>query len=423
MKILVVGGGGREHAICHSFRQCKAVSDIYCANGNAGISAIARTVPIKPDQPAELEEFARQNSIDLTFVGGETALALGIVDRFRAAGLAIVGPVQAAARLESSKAFAKDFMHRYGIPTARYRVANSALEAAEILDSGFFGGEDSPVVIKADGLAAGKGVIVANNRQSALRAIQDLAEVAGSAAASRIVLEECLVGREVSLILLAAGEEFALMPPTRDYKRLLDGDQGPNTGGMGTFTDDGLLSDEETQRIRTEIIEPTLLGCIREGFAFSGILFLGLMMTSDGAKVLEYNVRFGDPETQSILVRLNAELAEISAQLSHGTLDTSVISWKNGNSATVILAAEGYPRSPRLGDVITGLDAAQRVPGVNLFHSGTAFGPGGEIVTAGGRVIGVTATGENRQQAVDRAYTAARLISWPGKQMRNDIGR
>lgn len=423
MKILVVGGGGREHAICHSFRQCKAVSDIYCANGNAGISAIARTVPIKPDQPAELEEFARQNSIDLTFVGGETALALGIVDRFRAAGLAIVGPVQAAARLESSKAFAKDFMHRYGIPTARYRVANSALEAAEILDSGFFGGEDSPVVIKADGLAAGKGVIVANNRQSALRAIQDLAEVAGSAAASRIVLEECLVGREVSLILLAAGEEFALMPPTRDYKRLLDGDQGPNTGGMGTFTDDGLLSDEETQRIRTEIIEPTLLGCIREGFAFSGILFLGLMMTSDGAKVLEYNVRFGDPETQSILVRLNAELAEIAAELSRGTLDPSVISWKNGNSATVILAAEGYPRSPRLGDVITGLDAAQRVPGVNLFHSGTAFGPGAEIVTAGGRVIGVTATGENRQQAVDRAYTAARLISWPGKQMRNDIGR
>lgn len=423
MKILVVGGGGREHAICHSFRQCKGVSDIYCANGNAGISAIARTVPIKPDQPAELEEFARQNSIDLTFVGGETALALGIVDRFRAAGLAIVGPVQAAARLESSKAFAKDFMHRYGIPTARYRVADSTHQAVEILNSGFFGGEDSPVVIKADGLAAGKGVIVAGNRQTALRAIQELGEVAGSAAASRIVLEECLVGREVSLILFAAGDEYALMPPTRDYKRLLDGDQGPNTGGMGTFTDDDLLSDEETLRIRTEIIEPTLSGCIREGFAFSGILFLGLMMTADGAKVLEYNVRFGDPETQSILVRLNADLAEISNQLSRSTLDTSVISWKNGNSATVILAAEGYPRDPRLGDAITGLDEAVRVPGVNLFHSGTAFGPSGEIVTAGGRVIGVTATGANRQQAVDRAYTAARLISWPGKHMRSDIGR
>ncbi|MER3430240.1 MAG: phosphoribosylamine--glycine ligase [Blastocatellia bacterium] len=423
MKILVVGGGGREHAICHRFRQSQSVREVYCANGNAGISGIATIVSINPNQTAELVTFARQKSVDLTFIGGENPLAGGVVDSFRAAGLAIVGPTRLAARLESSKGFAKDFMNRHRIPTARYRVADSAIEAAEILDSGYFGGEELPVVVKADGLAAGKGVVVAENRQEALAAIQELAAVAGREAAGRIVLEERLVGREVSLILFAAGEKYALMPPTRDYKRLLDNDRGPNTGGMGTFTDDDLLSDDEIFKIRTQIIEPTLSGCVEENFPFSGVLFLGLMITADGPKVLEYNVRFGDPETQSILVRLETDLAEIAAQLASGTLEASEVRWRKHSSATVILAAEGYPRNPRLGDPIIGLEEAAKVPDVKLFHSGTAFGPGGEFVTAGGRVIGVTATDATRRKAIERAYSAARLIDWPGRQMRSDIGR
>lgn len=422
MKILVIGGGGREHAICHCLKRSSSVRQIYCANGNAGISQIATLVPIRPDQVAELETFARQNQIDLTFVGGETALALGIVDRFRSAGLAIIGPPEKAARLESSKGFAKQFMSRHGIPTARFRIAESPEEAAKILESGFFGPPDTPTVVKADGLAAGKGVIVASDRQSAIDAVTALKDIAGETATGQIVLEECLTGREVSLISFVAGERYATMPPTRDYKRLLDGDKGPNTGGMGTFTDDNLLSPNDLADIKRLIIEPTLTGCIDEGFPYSGILFFGLMMTPDGPKVLEYNVRFGDPETQSILARLESDLADICRQILANSLDADQIQWRGGCSATVILAAEGYPRSPRLGDRIRGLDKAGMLENVNLFHSGTALDAEGEIVTAGGRVLGVTATGDDRKMAVERAYEAARLIHWPGMQFRTDIG-
>lgn len=422
MKILVIGGGGREHAICYSFRRSPAVSEIFCANGNAGISQIAKTVAIRSDQIFELEAFAREKAINLTFVGGETSLALGIVDRFRSAGLKIIGPGHAAARLESSKAFAKDFMLRHQIPTARFSLAGSPAEAVSILQSGFFGPAETPVVVKADGLAAGKGVVVAPDRSSAIAAVESLADIAGNAAAERIVLEDYLEGREVSLLLFASGDKYALMPPTRDYKRLLDGDLGPNTGGMGTFTDDLLLTEGDTETIRRYIIEPTLAGCIAEGFPFSGILFLGLMMTKDGPKVLEYNVRFGDPETQSILVRLESDLLDICLAISENRLDSKHIHWRKGSSATVILASEGYPRSPRLGDPIYGLAEAESVENVTLFHSGTAIGKDGQLVTAGGRVLGVTAIGPDRKGAIETAYKAAKIIKWQGIQYRSDIG-
>jgi phosphoribosylamine--glycine ligase len=419
MNILVIGSGGREHAICDAFSRSRRVEKIYCANGNAGIAQIAECVAIKPEEIERLADFA-ENAIDLTFVGGETPLELGIVDEFERRGLKIIGPSKAAAELEASKAFSKDFMSRHGMPTAVYRNANSADEAISILNDGVFGDESAPIVVKADGLAAGKGVVVAANRQDALDAIGELATIAGQAAAEKIVLEDCLVGTEVSLIMFADGEDFALMPPTRDHKRIGEGDTGPNTGGMGTFTDSSLLTDEQTNEIIDTIIKPTLKGCIEEGFRFRGILFLGLMMTANGPKLLEYNVRFGDPETQSILVRLETNLVDICEAMLNGRLGELNIKWKPGNSATVVLAAEGYPHNPRKGDVIHGLDD---VGGVTVFHAGTSLNEAGEVVTGGGRVLGVTATGEDLATAIASCYRELSKISFDGMQYRRDIGR
>lgn len=427
MKILVVGSGGREHAICAAFARSPRVSKIFCANGNAGIAEIAECVNISPDAIDALAEFAESESIDLTFVGGETPLSLGIADEFERRGLKIVGASKSAARLESSKSFAKDLMARHNVPTAQYKAAYSRAEAIEILEADEFGDEEAPVVVKADGLAAGKGVVVARDREEAIAAINGLEAVAGADAASTIVLEECLMGREVSLLMFADGENFALMPPTRDHKRIGEGDTGPNTGGMGTITDASLLTDEQTRRIVNEIIEPTLQGCRDEGFPFRGILFLGLMMTDSGAKVLEYNVRFGDPETQAILVRLETDLVEICEAMISGGIGNMDIKWTPGSSACVVLASKGYPQKPRTGDVIGGLDQAAAMEAVKIFHAGTAFSSdeAGErsYITSGGRVLGVTATGENLASALSRAYAAVREISWEGMQYRRDIGK
>jgi phosphoribosylamine--glycine ligase len=419
MNILVIGSGGREHAICAAFGRSRRIKKIYCANGNAGVSEFGECVAIRPDEVEQIAEFAFANSIDLTFVGGETSLALGIVNEFEKRGLRIVGPSKAAAELEASKAFSKDFMSRHNVPTAAYRNAQSASEAIAILNGGVFGDERSSVVVKADGLAAGKGVVVAANRGEAIAAIEDLANIAGEAAAERIVLEECLIGREVSLIMFADGEDFALMPPTRDHKRIGEGDTGPNTGGMGTITDSSLLSTEQTRQVVEEIIKPTLRGCMEEGFPFRGILFLGLMMTADGPKLLEYNVRFGDPETQSILVRLETDLVNICDAMLEGRLGEMDIKWKPGNSATVVLAAAGYPYHPRKGDVIHGLDD---VSGVTVFHAGTAKSDAGEFVTSGGRVLGVTAMGDDLDEALSTCYRELSKISFEGMQFRRDIG-
>jgi len=423
MKILVVGSGGREHAICSAFARSGRTEKLFCANGNAGIAEIAECVNIKPENINGLADFAQANSIDLTFVGGEVPLALGITDEFEKRGLKIVGVSFSAARLEASKAFAKDFMRRHNVPTAKFHTANSKAEAIEILESDEFGGENSPVVVKADGLAAGKGVVVAANRAETLAAIDGLDEIAGADAASTIVLEECLFGREISLILFSDGENFALMPPTRDHKRIGEGDTGPNTGGMGTITNTGLLSEAQTQDVIEQIIKPTLRGCRDEGFPFRGILFLGLMMTESGPKLLEYNVRFGDPETQSILVRLDTDFVEICEAILDGRLDQIDIRWKAGNSACVILAAEGYPYHPRKGDVIHGLDKANALENVQIFHAGTTRNDAGEFVTSGGRVLGITAVGETLKIALDQAYQAVSQISWKGVRYRRDIGK
>lgn len=425
MKILVIGSGGREHAICRVFSQSETVDELFCADGNAGIAEIATCINIKPDAIDELADFAEKNKIDLTFVGGETALALGIVDEFEKRGLKIVGARLQAAQLEASKAFAKDFMTRHAIPTAIYATAFSPNEAIEILKGGKFGDENSPVVIKADGLAAGKGVVVAANRAEAENAINDLTagEIVSREAAEKIVLEECLVGREVSLLLFADGKNFILMPPVRDHKRIYENDQGANTGGMGTVCDDNLLSQEETREIVEKIIKPTLEGARKEGFEFRGILFLGLMMTGEGAKVLEYNVRFGDPENQSILVRLETDFLKICEAILNQSLDQIDIQWKKGSSACVILAAQNYPAKPKTGDVIRGLNEVNEIENVAVFHSGTARNENGEFITAGGRVLGVTATGNDLNEALNRAYQTVEKISFDGMQYRRDIGK
>lgn len=446
----MIGSGGREHAICSSFRRSPKVDHLYCAPGNAGIAQLAECVPINPDDVNALVEFAQREQIDLTFVGGEGPLALGIVDEFESRGLRIVGASKAAARLEASKAFAKDFMSRHAIPTAAYQTAHSPAEAIEILRSGRFGTESAPVVVKADGLAAGKGVVVATDRHSAIAACGELAALVGADAAEKIVLEEFLEGREVSLLMFADGSDYALMPPVRDHKRIGEGDTGPNTGGMGTITDAGLLSPEQTQGIIKDIVEPTLAGCIEEGFPFRGILFLGLMLTGETVtptvrddaeqryfitatpKVLEYNVRFGDPETQSILVRLESDLVDICEAMLDGNLADTQIKWSDGNSACVVLAAEGYPQKARSGDIIRGLEDAAAIENVTVFHAGTANADEGlkgteesdsSFVTVGGRVLGVTATGDSLDEALKTAYSGAAKVSWRGMQYRRDIGK
>jgi phosphoribosylamine--glycine ligase len=423
MKILVVGAGGREHALCRAFQKSKRVEKIFCANGNAGIGEIAELVDIKPDEIEKLAAFARTEAIDLTFVGGETSLALGITDEFESRRLKIVGVSQKAAQLEASKSFAKDFMARHRIPTARYRTAFSTAEAREILKSGFFGDEAAPAVVKADGLAAGKGVVVAKNRHEAVAAIEELEELVGKAATEKIVIEECLTGREVSLILFTDGKNFALMPPVRDHKRIGEGDKGANTGGMGTVSDRDLLSEEQTAKIVSEVVEPTLEGARADGFPIRGILFLGLMMTDEGAKVLEYNVRFGDPETQVILIQLKTDLTEICEAILDGNLDKIAVEWETGTAACVVLAARHYPNKPQTGDVIRGLEKAIKHENTEIFHAGTALDERGNFVTSGGRVLGVTATGENLSDALMRAYQAVDDLSWDGMQYRRDIGR
>ena len=423
MNVLVIGSGGREHAICDAFGRSERVKNLFCANGNAGIARLATCVDVKPDDINGLVTLATEKQIDLTFVGGETSLALGIVDAFEREGMPIIGPNQAAARLEASKVFAKDFMARHGVPTARYANCQNAREAVETLESGAFGDADSRVVVKADGLAAGKGVVIAANRSASIEAVREMSSLVGSEAAAKIVIEECLAGKEVSLLMFADGEDFVLMPPTRDHKRIGEGDTGPNTGGMGTITDSPLLGHDEIVIITDLIVEPTLRGCIADGFPFRGILFLGLMMTADGPKNLEYNVRFGDPETQAILVRLETDLVDICESMLSGTLSSIDIEWEQGSSACVVLAAKNYPGKPVTGEVIKGLTEAEMIEGVKIFHAGTARGKSGDLITAGGRVFGVTAMGENLDAALSRAYEAASKIAFDGMQFRRDIGK
>jgi phosphoribosylamine--glycine ligase len=422
MKVLVIGSGGREHAICFAFK--KSGCDVYCAEGNAGIGEFVKCVKIKPTDLKGLADFAETEKIDLSFVGGEVPLALGIVDEFEKRNLKIIGPSKAAARLESSKVFAKEFMSRHSIPTAKYKIANSFEEAKQILESGFFGDVETPVVVKADGLAGGKGVLVVENRYKAFEALESLETVAGKEASQKIVLEEKLSGKEISQLLFSDGESFVLMPPVRDHKRIFDGDKGPNTGGMGTVADFGLLTDVQVGQIVWDIVEPTLRGCVAEGFKFKGILFLGLMLEETGEiKVLEYNVRFGDPEAQVILPLLDTKLTEICEAILNGNLNKIQVKWKPKSAACVVLASEGYPYKPKTGDVITGIKEAEKLDDTFLFHAGTAKNEEGSFITAGGRVLGVTAIGDNLESALKKAYKAVELIHFDRMQFRRDIGK
>jgi phosphoribosylamine--glycine ligase len=426
MKILIIGSGGREHAIIWSLtKTSRQPLDLYCAPGNAGIAQVARCIPISATDIAALAAFATTEKIDLTFVGPEAPLAAGIVDEFERSGLTIVGPSQSASRLEASKAFAKEFMARHAIPTARFKIARSAAEAFDILGSGEFGAPDAAVVVKADGLAAGKGVVVASSRYLAEQAVRDLTggSIVEPKAAARILIEEALCGREVSLLLFSDGRDFVLMPAARDHKRIGEGDTGPNTGGMGAITDGAVLDARLLARIAREIVEPTLAGAHAEGFPFRGVLFIGLMLTDSGPSVLEYNVRFGDPETQAILVRLRTDLSEIFKALANGTLADLSVEWANESSVCVVLASAGYPGKYESGARIAGLDVAPADDHVQIFHAGTARAESGEWSTAGGRVLGVTATGENLGLALGRSYRQITNIQWEGMQYRRDIGR
>ncbi|MDX6574296.1 MAG: phosphoribosylamine---glycine ligase [Blastocatellia bacterium] len=425
MKILVIGSGGREHALLWALRRnATQPLDLFCAPGNAGIAEIGKCLPLDVDDIPALASFSETERIDLNVVGPEGPLAAGIVDEFEKRGLNVVGPGREAARLESSKAFAKDFMRRHAIPTARYRIASSANEAFRILQTGEFGGESAPLVVKADGLAAGKGVIVAGSRLEATKAIEYLLGGTISADAThRIIIEEALAGREVSLLLFSDGKDFRLMPASRDHKRVGENDTGPNTGGMGSITEAAILDDAMRERIVREVVEPTLQGARDEGFPFRGILFVGLMLTSDGPRVLEYNVRFGDPETQAIMMRLKSDPAMIFQAISETRLGELEIDWSDQPSSCVVLAGRGYPAKPEIGSVINGLDLVERDENVAVFHAATSRGPHGEWLTAGGRVLGVTAKGETLDLALSRCYGAIANIHWDGMHYRRDIGR
>lgn len=422
MRVLVVGGGGREHALVWKLRQSPEVSEIYCAPGNAGIRAQADCVPIDPSDIVELADFAEKLSIGLTVVGPELPLILGLADEFQRRGLAVFGPNRAAAELEGSKAFAKDFLNRHKIPTARYHVVSSMEEAKSVIQGNEVG---LPLVMKADGLAGGKGVSVIETRKEALEVAKKLIEgrQLGSAG-TRLVLEEFLQGEEVSFFALSDGHNVLPLVAAQDHKRAYDGDQGPNTGGMGSICPATILNAETLKAIVKDIVHPTISGLASEGRKYQGLLYCGLMITAEGPKVLEFNVRLGDPEAQAMLPRLKSDLFPLLLEVSQGRLGQHKIEWTREPAVTVVLASGGYPGKYETGKEITGLDEGnvEIEEGTYVFHAGTKI-ESGKLVTAGGRVLAVTGLGQNLKMAVERAYAAADRAQFEGRQFRKDIGQ
>ena len=420
MKILVVGGGAREHAFAWKLANERNANEIICAPGNPGIASIARCLPGDPSAPSEFVAIARREQVDLTVVGPEVPLSRGIVDLFVANDLAIVGPTMKAAALESSKAFAKDFMARHRVPTARFRVCESADAALGAITRGEFG---YPLVIKADGLAAGKGVVIAEDRAQAESTIREMMVARRfGASGERVVLEEFLAGQEASYFVLADGTDFMPLSSAQDHKRVFDDDRGPNTGGMGAFAPSPLMTAHVEAQVIDQIVRPVLDGMQREGQPFRGFLYVGLMLTADGPKVIEFNVRFGDPEAQVILPMLDEDLSWLLGAAATGALPSRAVRVSRDVRVGVVLAAGGYPDSVETGKTIDGLEAAAAIPSALVFHAGTAR-EHGRIVTAGGRVLTVVGRGATYPEAIETAYAAAAKISFEGMQYRRDIGR
>ena len=416
VKILVIGGGGREHALAWKLKQSPGVDRIFCAPGNAGTAQLAENVAISVNNLPALVRFAKENRVDLTVVGPDDPLAAGIVDLFIAEGLRIFGPSKAAARIESSKIFAKELMRKEGIPTARAGTFDRSDDAIRFCDELRF-----PIVIKADGLALGKGVVIAPNAASARSAIDEMMNQGRfGEAGRRVVVEEFLRGTECSLHALVDGKNYRLLESARDHKRALDGDVGPNTGGMGAFSPANNWSSKLQSQFDEEIMRPVLGGLLAEGITFRGLLYPGLMITEDGARVLEFNCRFGDPETQVLLPRMKSDLLPLLEATIDGKIDNYSIEWEQRPAVTVVLASGGYPDKYETGKNISGLDEAAKLDGLQIFHAGTKQ-LNGEIVTAGGRVLAVTALGSTITEARSRAYEAVARIHFENCHYRRDI--
>ena len=417
MKVLVIGGGGREHAVCKKLAESPLVDALLCAPGNAGIAQVAACVPeVKATDVPGIVALAKREGVDFVCVTPDDPLALGCVDALEAEGIPAFGPRACAAQMEASKIFSKNLMKKYGIPTAKSEVFDDADAALAYLDT-----QSAPIVVKADGLALGKGVIVAQTIDEAKQAVVDMMRGGRfGRSGARVLIEECMVGREVTVLCFTDGRVIVPMPASQDHKRVFDGDKGPNTGGMGAFAPSPLYTPDVARRVTDEILQPTLRAMNAEGLDFRGVLYVGLMLTVDGPKVVEYNARFGDPETQVVLPLLESDLMEIMLAVREQRLEQLDIRWRGGAAACVVLASGGYPGKYEGGKAITGIIKAEAL-GATVYHAGTAV-KDGALVTAGGRVLGVTALGDTLADAVGHAYRAAKEIHFDGAHMRSDIG-
>ncbi|HBG06049.1 MAG: phosphoribosylamine--glycine ligase [Geobacteraceae bacterium GWC2_58_44] len=417
MKVLVIGGGGREHALVWKIAQSPMVDRVFCAPGNPGTEQLAQNVDIAVDDLQGLLAFARNEAVELTVVGPELPLSLGLVDLFEEHGLKVFGARKNAALIEASKAFSKDLMQKYQVPTAAYGVFTEVEPAISFIDD-----TGIPIVIKADGLAAGKGVIIAQTREEAVAAVTDmLSGNAFGAAGSRVVVEEFLRGEEASFLAFTDGERIIPLASAQDHKAVFDGDRGPNTGGMGAYSPAPVVTPAIHEKAMAEVMRRTVDGMAAEGRPYRGVLYAGLMIDGDSVKTLEFNARFGDPECQPLLMRMKSDIVPILVAVASGDLSGIEIEWHDKAAVCVVLAAQGYPGDYPKGDLISGLDEAGKVEELVVFHAGTRSAEGG-VLTNGGRVLGVTALGETVQEAIERAYRGVALISWPGMHFRKDIG-